>query len=201
MRKLLTALPSPFGRKICIALDVVGLTREVEIEYVDTRDENGGLRQYNPLGKIPVFIEENDECIFDSRVIVEHLNDLHGGGLLIPNDSTKLQVLKQQALGDGILDAALLNIYETRYRKLEEYSATWLNHQLGKIDRALLYAEEVYAMKSIGTTHIGDIALACALGYLDFRFEGDWRRKFPQLVSWLNFFSEKTPAFSRTSPF
>jgi glutathione S-transferase len=102
-----------------------------------------------------------------------------------------------QALCDGIADAALLRIYEKRWRSPEHYEQKWLDHQSGKMTRALASLEANSPALS-GTPHIGQIALACALGYLDLRFEGYWRADHPRLVAWLDSFANAVPAFAAT---
>jgi glutathione S-transferase len=188
---------SPFGRKVKIAADVVGLSRRIEIVAADTNDPADPLRRQNPLGKIPTLVLENGESLFDSRVIVEYLDHLAGGGRLLPAGEARFAVLRQQALADGIADAALLQVYEGRYRAAEKHEQTWLDNQAGKITRALDFAEADLSEPG-GDIHAGRIALACALGYLDLRFAGRWRPAYPRLVAWLDDFSARVPAFEKT---
>ena len=141
MMILRSAPPSPFGRKVLIALSLLGFD-DVKIEATDTMDASSPLRQQNPLGKIPTLIAEDGEPYFDSRVILEYLDQRAGGGRIIPRDAARrLAALRLQALCDGILDASILTVYESRWRKPETHDAKWLEHQAGKISRGLAALE------------------------------------------------------------
>src|SRR5215212_3222203 len=98
---------SPFGRKVKIAAALAGLSDRIMIENADTMDPNEALRTQNPLGKVPTLLLENGEALYDSRVIVEFLDALAGGGRLIPAGWARFEALRQQALADGLMDAAL----------------------------------------------------------------------------------------------
>jgi glutathione S-transferase len=197
MLVLRSSPPSPFGRKVKIAAALLGLSDRITIEKADTADPNDLLRRQNPLGKIPTLILENGETLYDSRVIVEYLDDLAGGGRLIPTGWSRFEALRQQALADGVMDAAILQSYEARWRPEERREPRWLDHQQGKIDRALALAEATLSTPP-RTFHIGHVALASALGYLDLRFEGRWRQGHPKLVRWLADFEGRVPAFAAT---
>ncbi len=188
---------SPFGRKVKITAALLGLSDRITIEKADTGDPNDSLRKQNPLGKIPILILESGEALYDSRVIVEYLDSLAGGGRLIPAGWSRFEALRQQALADGLMDAALLQVLEGRWRPAERHEPKWLDHQRGKVERALDEAEARLSSPS-PTLHIGHVALACALGYLDMRFEGRWRQSYPKLVSWLDDFEGRVPAFAET---
>ena len=189
--------PSPFGRKVKIAAALAGLSDRIAVENADTLDPNETLRSQNPLGKIPTLVLENGESLYDSRVIVEFLDWLAGGGRLIPAGWGRFEALRLQALADGVMDAAILRVYETRWRAEERREPKWLGHQSEKVDRALIFAEAAHAALP-AWHHIGHIALACALGYLDLRFEGRWRESHPKLVDWLADFEARVPAFAAT---
>jgi glutathione S-transferase len=197
---LRTSLPSPFGRKVRIAADVAGLTDRIRIEPADTNDPGDSLRAQNPLGKIPTLLLDDGEPLFDSRVIVEYLNDIAAQPVLVPPGAQRIPALRQQALADGLMDAAILQVYEGRFRPPELRGDKWLTHQRGKMDRALAYTADHCAAPRTGVPHIGEIAQACALGYLDLRFDGAWRAAYPALVAWLDDFARRTPAFARTAP-
>ena len=189
--------PSPFGRKVKIAAAILGLSDKIEIVVTDTIDPADSIRQQNPLGKIPALILADGTALYDSRVIVEYLDLIAGGGKLIPNGAERIQTLTLQALADGIMDAGILQMYERRFRDEDRREAKWIAHQQGKIDRALAYLEQTGAPLHT-TPLIGEIALACALGYLDLRFEGTWRAKHPKLVAWLDRFAAAVPSFEKT---
>jgi glutathione S-transferase len=197
MLVLRSSPPSPFGRKVKIATALLGLSDRITVEKADTTDPTDPLRTQNPLGKIPTLILENGETLYDSRVIVEYLDALAGGGRLIPAGWSRFEALRQQALADGVMDAAILQSYEARWRPEERREPRWLEHQQGKIERTLATAEATLSAPP-RTFHIGHVALACALGYLDLRFEGRWRQKRPKLVSWLDDFAGRVPAFAAT---
>ena len=160
--KLRSAPPSPFGRKVKIAAAILGLTGQIEVITADTTNPGDPLRRDNPLGKIPCLILADGTNVYDSRVIVEHLDHMAGGNKIFPAAyPARLQALTRQALADGICDAALCIIYEQRWRSSEMHDAKWLAHQQGKIDRGL---DELAAHPPAGAINIGHIATACALG-------------------------------------
>ena len=195
---LRSAPPSPFGRKIKIAAGVLGLSDRITIVVTDTNNAADDLRQQNPLGKIPTLVLDDGRTLFDSRVILEYLDHLAGGGRIIPTaPDTRIAALRLQALCDGIMDASILQIYEVRYRPEEIRHQPWLDLQAGKVARALAALEaERQALDDI--PHVGQIALACALGYQDLRFQGKWRAKYPALVAWLDRFAAQVPSFEQT---
>lgn len=197
---LRTSLASPFGRKVRIAAEVAGVADRIRVENADTSNPDDSLRQQNPLGKIPTLLLENGDPLFDSRVIVEYLNEIAPSPVLVPPGTQRIAVLRQQALADGLMDAALLQVYEGRFRPPELHGEKWLAHQRGKVERALAYTAQHFAALRVGAPHVGEIAQACALGYMDLRFEGRWRREHPALVRWLEDFARRTPAFASTAP-
>ena len=142
MMILRSAPPSPFGRKVQIALSLLGFDDDVKIEATDTMDAASPLRQQNPLGKIPVLIAEDGTPYYDSRVILEYLDDRAGGGKIIPSAAAqRFPALRLQALCDGILDASILTIYEGRWRTPDKHEPKWLEHQAGKVERAFAFLE------------------------------------------------------------
>ncbi len=204
---LRSSLPSPFGRKVKIAAHIAGLYSQIETIDADTNDPDDNLREQNPLGKIPVLVLDDGTALYDSRVIVEWLDHAAGGGVLIPEGQDRFDALVLQALADGMMDASILIIYEGRFRPEKLQFQTWVDYQRGKVSRALARLEAAPpAMPSTGSDtgngspHIGHIALACLLGYLDFRFAGEWRSDHPKLVSWLDNFAAAVPAFAKTDP-
>lgn len=187
---------SPFGRKVILAATLAGLPMAFSVTVADTNDASDSLRQENPLGKIPSLLLDDGSVLYDSRVIVEWLDMQAGGDCLIPRDpGARIKVLTFQALCDGLMDAAVVSRYEIAFREAPLRSQKWLDHQAGKINRAL---EALATSLPTGKRDIGHIALACALGYLDFRFEGRWRARNPGLVAWLDQFATDVPAFEAT---
>jgi glutathione S-transferase len=194
---------SPFVRKVRIAAALLGLDSEITIERADTTDPNDSLRKINPLGKIPVLIVEDGSAVYDSRVILDYLDERAGGGKIVPRQGPqRVAALRLQALADGILDASILTVYESRFRKPEMHEAKWLDLQAGKVLRALAVLEAAPPALGAGQAlpDVGQIALACALGYRDFRFGGGWRSEHPRLVAWLDSFAARVPAFAATKP-
>lgn len=187
---------SPFGRKVKMAALELGLMDRIEIVAADTTDPSEPLRQQNPLGKIPTLILDDGTTLFDSRVILDYLDHI-SGGRLIPAGQERFLQLRLQALADGIADAALLQVYEGRFRPEEGRNPNWLSHQEGKVARGLA-ALEAAPPAFPDRPRIGEIALACALGYLDLRFAGKWRAAHPALVAWLDDFAARVPAFETT---
>lgn len=188
---------SPFGRTVKIAASLLSLTDRIQIVEAETLNPEDSLRQQNPLGKIPALILENGEALYDSRVIMEYLDFLAGGGRLYPAGEARFIALRDLALANGIMDAALLQVYEGRFRAENRREPKWLEHQAGKVERGLAYAE-THLSTPAAALHVGHIGLACALGYLDLRFAGSWRATHPKLVAWLNDFESRVPAFAKT---
>jgi glutathione S-transferase len=201
MMKLLSNPLSPYVRKVRVTLAMKGLEDKVEMATVDTNPgDNAELNSTNPLGKIPALIVDGGTPIFDSHVICEYLDSLAPAPVLFPNGGPeRWKTLVLGSLADGILDAALLLVYEKRFRPEEKWHAGWQQRQQAKIDRALDGLEK--APPAWGQSpNYGHVTLACALGYLDFRHEGKWRAGHPRLVAWLDQFATAVPAFAATRP-
>jgi len=198
MMILRSSPPSPFGRKIKLAIGILGLDKDVTIEKADPTDANDTIRKQNPIGKIPALIVEDGTVFYDSPVILEYLDHRAGGGKIIPKDpNARFAALTLQALCDGILDAGILLVYEGRWRPAEKHEPKWIDHQRGKVQRALDVLEAAPPQLD-AMPNVGQITLACALGYGDLRFEGKWRESHPRLVKWLDEFAARVPAFEAT---
>ncbi len=204
MMVLRSSPASPFGRKVRLAIALLGLAGETRVEPADTNNVADPLRRQNPLGKIPVLIAEDGSAYYDSRVILEFLDERAGGGKIIPRDvQPRLAALRLQAMCDGILDASILIVYESRWRAREHHEQKWLDHQAGKVARALAELESnppALDAAPGSLPNVGQISLACALGYRDFRFGKTWRAEHPRLVGWLDEFAARVPAFAATAP-
>jgi glutathione S-transferase len=155
----------------------------------------------NPLGKVPTLITDDGKALYDSRVICEYLASLGGSNSIFPAEgSARWQALVDQALGDGLLDAALLARYEGMLRPEPNRFQPWLAGQMEKIGSCLDVIEaecEGYGER----VDIGTITIGCALGYLDFRFADlDWRRDHPKAARWFETFSAR-PSMAATAPF
>jgi len=191
---------SPFGRKVKIAAHVLGLIDKIDIIVADTLNPEDPLRTRNPLGKIPALTLDDGTTLYDSRVIVEYLDHVAGGGKIIPETGKeRFEVLTLQALADGVMDAALLQVYETRFRDEDKRSSKWVEHQSGKVTRGL-DALEVHVPHLSPVPNLGAITVACALGYLDLRFGEGWRTGRPRLTAWLADFAARVPGYAATMP-
>lgn len=189
---------SPFARKVRIAVSLLGLASEIDVRGVDLDSATDDIRAQNPIGKIPVLILDDGTAYYDSRVIVEYLDYRAGGGRIIPREApARFDALRLQALCDGILDACILLVYEGRYRPPEMRVQLWVDRQADKVTRGLK-ALEAAPPKLDAVPDIGQIALACLLGYRDLRFGGTWRKDHPKLVTWLDKFAAQVPAFAAT---
>lgn len=187
---------SPYARKVRIVAELSGFGKDVELVGADTNDPDDSLREQNPLGKVPVLVFANGDTLYDSRVICEYFDTLAGGGRLFPNDpAARFEALKLQALGDGLNDAALLIRYEIASRSEHLRDPQAVARQAGKVERGLAQLDR---RPPAGPVTIGHIAVACALGYQDLRFGGDWRAKHPGLVAWLDAFAKEVPAYEAT---
>ena len=194
--KLLLRGPSPFGRKGTFAIAYLELSDRVDVGVPDDEET---LRKLNPLAKVPALIIEDGTALFDSRVILEYLDMLAGGGKIIPTEtSARFAVLREAAMADGILEAALLVTYEGRYRPDQIPHKPWLDFQRGKVRRGL--AAMANMPPALTPLTVGGIGLACALEYIDFRKQYDWRPEFPALITWLNRFNATHPKFGDSKP-
>lgn len=190
---------SPFGRKCKLSASILGLMDRFEITRTNTNDPDDPISKENPLAKIPALVLDDGSVMYDSRVICEYFDSLAGGGKIFPTGDTRWPALTLQALGDGILDAGILQVYEKRFRPEDKRHQEWVDRQAGKISRALAHLE-ANTPKPVEAPTIGEITLACALGYQDFRFEGTWRSTHPNLVAWLDSFDKVVPSYGETIP-
>ena len=194
---LRSTLTSPFGRKVRMAAEVLGLTSRITVKPANTLDESDTLRTQNPLGKLPCLLLSDGSVLYDSRVIVEFLQEVAGTDrLLAQRGSARYRALTLAALADGITEAALLMVYEDRFRDADMHSPRWLAHQRGKIVRGMAAFES--APPNAAVTDIVSIGLACALGYLDWRKPVEWRQTNPRLAAWLETFAQHEPAVAQT---
>ena len=197
MFTLVSSVTSPYGRKVRMAVDILGLNDRMTLQHANTVDPDDPVRQINPLGKIPALIPQDGKPIFDSRVIIDYLETAYGNGSIIPRDpDARFRQLTLAALAEGINDALLLIAYEGRFREENQVSKVWLDHQYGKLERSLPAVVE--ALDEFTPPSIASITLACALGYADWRKQIDWRAKYPVLVGWLDDFAAAVPAWERT---
>ncbi|WP_306132697.1 glutathione S-transferase [Roseivivax marinus] len=197
---LLMAGPSPYVRKVRVTLIETGLADQTETQKVAASplEPDPTLTAMNPVGKVPTLLREDGPALYDSRVICRYLDARAGAGLY--PESRLWEVLTLEATADGILDAAVGMIYEARFRPEEKRHAPWLEGQWAKIARSLDALEDRWASHLAGRVTMAQIAIGCALGYLDFRHpERDWRAGRPQLAAWFEKASE-TEAMQATKP-
>ena len=202
--KLIGALTSPYVRKVRVVMAEKKLDYDLVRENVWSAETLIG--ESNPLGKVPCLVMEGSEALHDSRVIVEYLDTLSPVGKLIPSvGRERAEVKTWEALADGLLDASLLARLEVTWagRSDAERSQAWIDRQLGKVHAALRAMSQGLADKSycVGIhLSLADIAVGCALGYLDFRFpQIDWRTPYPNLTR-LHEKLMQRPSFADTLP-
>lgn len=197
---LLSSPASPFGRKIKIAASILGLSDQITMKPTSTQEPDAYFHQVNPLGKIPALVLDDETVLYDSRVIMEYLDSISTGpNIFVKDGIERYKDLTLNALADGMMDASILRVYEGRYRPEEMQVESWLKMQRGKVNRSLDVLE-ANPPSLAGDITVGRITLACALGYLDFRFEARWRKRYPNLVAWLDAFAAKVPAYDKTKP-
>ena len=195
--KLRYGAASPFARKCALAAHVLGLADRITL-VDNTSDPGDAIRSRNPLNKIPMLLTDDGTAIFDSPVILEYLDHVAGGGKILPKDAQpRFRALVQQALADGLMDAAILVMYEGRFREPEQHSEKWVAMQQGKVNKALQALEADLPGNEVT---VGTITIACALGYLDFRFKGEWRKSHGKLAAWLDGFQARVPGYDQTQP-
>ncbi|MCB8821089.1 glutathione S-transferase [Microvirga rosea] len=190
--KLFYSPTSPFVRKVLVVAHELGLAEQIErvacAAHPVNRDKS--IITHNPLGQVPTLMLEDGRVLADSRVICEYLNDLEGGSIF-PSGEQRWEVLVEQSLADGLLDAALLGRYERAVRPPEKLWQGWLDGQIDKIQTTLSAIEK--AAPNLGDrVDIGTISFGCALGYLDLRFEDlGWRDHYPAAGEWYARFDER----------
>jgi glutathione S-transferase len=202
--KLIGATTSPYVRKVRIVMAEKKLDYQFVLEDVWSADT--GIMQSNPLGKVPCLVMEGGEALFDSRVIVEYLDTLSPVGKLIPAvGRERAEVKTWEALADGVLDALILARLEGNWagRTKQQRSQAWIDRQLAKTHASLKAMSQGLGDKPFCAgiyLSLADIAVGCALGYLDFRFPDiDWRAQYPNLAKLYEKLSQR-PSFVDTKP-
>ena len=192
--KLFYSDRSPYVRKVMVTLHEVNLFENVEIVGVRTNPLGvvEDLVDVSPLGKIPTLVLPDGTTIFDSRVICSYLSSIGKSDLYLAKENLKWSIKTAEANFDGILDAALLMVYEHRYRQDIYQSAEWLENLWKKIERTLDFYNNSSSKILSGSLNMGQISLGCALGYLDYRHNNrNWRAKNQNLRDWFAEFSER----------
>ena len=184
--KLIGSVTSPYVRKVRIVM----AEKKLDYQFVteDVWSAQTTIHASNPIGKVPCLVMEGGEAVFDSRVIVEYLDTLSPVGKLIPaGGRERAEVKTWEALADGLLDAALLARMEAVWtgREDSQRSQAWIDRQMHKIEHTLLAMSKGLGDKTFCSgihMSLSDIAVGCALAYLDFRFpQVDWRTPYPNL--------------------
>lgn len=194
---------SPFVRKCLIVAHERDLADRIELldaaASVVAPDER--VMAANPSGKIPTLLTDDGAVLFDSRVICDYLDTLHGGKKLTPRSGARRhEIMTLEALGDGIMDAAVNNRYETALRPEEYRWQEWSEGQMRKVENALDLLDGEWRGRLGRVPNMGSIAVAAALGYLDYRYPNlKWRRGRKRLAGWFKRFSER-PSFQATQP-
>ncbi len=191
---------SPFVRKVNVLLHEAGLRNRVtDVPVKNTiLDPNADVARTNPVGKIPALVREDGPALYDSRVICRYLDSLANSDFY--PESRLWDILTLEATADGILEAALFIVYERRLRPEDKHHAPLLDGQWLKVTRALDALEDRWLSHLEGKATMGQIAVGCALGYLDFRHgDRDWRPERPGLASWYETFAQR-PSMQATQP-
>ncbi len=199
--KLYHAPASPFVRKVMVLLHEAQATDRVTLIPAAGHPLDAGTMPVdrNPLGKIPALERPDGPTLYDSRVITRYLDDLLRAGLY-PAAPRLWDSLTIEATGDGIAEAAVLMRYEMHVRPEATRSAAWADAQWQKIARALAALEDRWMSHLSGPLDMGQVAVACAIGYLDFRHaEREWRSTHPALATWYTTFSAR-PSMRATAP-
>lgn len=198
--QLYWAPASPFARKCRVCILETGQQDAVELVTAlgSPLDSSNMPTSHNPLGKLPALARDDGPAIYDSRVITRYLDDRADGSLY---PAARLwETLTLEATADGIMDAAVLMVYEGRCRAEENQSSDWVEAQWAKVTRALTAIEDRWISHLSGPLDMAQIAVGCALGYLDFRHaDRDWRQHAPKLAAWEAGFAQR-PAMAETVP-
>ena len=198
--KLLIGPTSPFARKVKVVLHELGLTGSVTQEIVTTTPikPDPAVLSANPLGKIPALIRPDGPTLYDSRVICRYLDSV-AGGTLYPQ-ARLWDVLTLEATGDAIMDAGVAIVYEARMRPEDKQWDGWTDAQWAKVTSAMDALESRWMSHLAGPLDMGQITVACALGYIDLR-QGHrgWREARPQLAKWLDTFASRS-SMQKTRP-
>lgn len=189
---------SPYARKVRMVAIEAGLDNLIELVVVNPRDAESGLREHNPLSRIPALVTDDDIALFDSPVIIEYLDHANPGRKLIPPPGpARWETLVRAALGDGLMDASVPRRQES-VRPKNEQSPEFLERM--RLDTARTLNKLETMTDALRTVDVGSIAVAAALGYLDYRFPEDrWRDNRPKLANWLEGFSTRR-SWRETAP-
>jgi glutathione S-transferase len=188
------SVTSPYVRKALVVARESGIVDRIEITPVMVLPTllNDKLKPENPLVKIPTLVTDEGETLYDSRVVCEYLDAVGGKGLFPAVGPARWTALRRQALADGILDAAILVRFEMWLRPEERRWDLWVDGQMRKVRGGLDALEHEAEALSAEPLTIGQIAIGCALGYIDFRYDSErWRDSRPKLAAWYETFAQR----------
>jgi len=190
---------SPFSRKVLVVAHECGLADRIEKVATDLEHPEGDLANDNPLGKVPTLVLDDGTALIESPLICDWL-EAEGEGKLIPREAkARVAALQLQAYGDGVGEAAIC-VQRERNRPEAQRSAAVEARWKGKFDRTLDMLEREFDGRFGGPVDIGHVALACALGWVDFRMTGmDWRDRRPKLAAWYDAICAR-PSMAATAP-
>lgn len=200
--KLYHSPASPFVRTVVVLLHELDKVESVSLEPVQTTafTSDPALMACNPLAKIPALVRPDGTTLYDSRVICRYLDDLHQGGLY-PEGTRKWETLTLEATGHGIMEAAVSMAYEARLRPEAEQSPGWIEAQWQKVARAIAVLNTRWMSHLSGPLDMGQIAVGCALGYVDFRHDArGWRNGNDALAAWFEAFDSRVSMMQTRPP-
>ena len=189
---------SPYARKVRVVAFEAGLYDEVEWKTI-TREERGDIKDFNPLGKVPVAVLDTGDIVCDSPVICAYVDSLSSSVVLIPkSDPKRWEALTLEALGDGLGDTVIV-ISQEKQRPSEKYSQEIVDRQTAKIKSTLSVLDSA-ATDFNAPPLLGEIAVACSMGYMEFRdIVPEWSETYVNLASWYGNIL-KRESFRRTAP-
>lgn len=197
--KLYGSMTSPYVRKVRILIQEKKIPCEFDV--ADAWAANSPVPALNPLGKVPVLVRDDQTVLFDSPVIVEYLDSLSAPALLPVTGEARWEMLRWQALADGLMDAVVTRLLESR-RPAAQQSANDIRRQEQKVASAIDFTTQHLPKGSwlmLDRFTLADLAMGVALEYTDFRYPHDWRSRHPRLGEWLAGIGER-PAFVATRP-
>lgn len=200
--KLFHSPTSPYVRKVMVLAIEKGIDGQIEKMPTSASPiaREANLTSKNPLGKVPCLLTDDGTALFDSSVICQYVDSLRAPHLIPTDAKARFETLTLESLADGFLDAGLLMRYEGALRPEAKRWDDWVNGQMGKINGALDALETTYAGKLKGPLTLGQIAVACALGWFDFRYgHVDWRSSRPKLAAFMTEISAR-PSMQATKP-
>jgi len=200
--KLYYSATSPYVRKVMVLLHEAEQTEAVALEptHGTPFEASASAIAQNPLGKVPALARDDGPSLYDSRVICRYLDTQFQAGFY-PDGARLWDALTLEATADGILDAALLMVYEGRLRPEEKQFPDWVEAQWSKVSNAVDAVNSRWMSQLSGPLDMGQIAIGCALGYLDLRHDArGWRKGHEALADWYERFAERESMLATVPP-